>query len=327
MKDLLSFPRVPLAHVPTRLEELCALGSELGVRTFVKRDDCTGLAFGGNKTRKLEFVLGDALTGGTDSILTCGGIQSNHVRQTAAAAAQLGLPCEAVVANPLSDPGPAYERSGNVLLDELFGAKLHRVDTDDEVEVRLQQLYAEKALAGGRPYLVPLGASNAIGALGYVACAQELLEQCRLQDLAPSHVFVATGSAGTHGGLLAGLRCAGSNLRVVGVAVSETAEAKRVKVRSLVEQVCSVLEAQATVTDDDIVVRDDWVGPGYGVVTEASEAAIRRLARSEGLLLDPVYTGKAMAGMLALLESRELSEVRDPIFLHTGGAPALFAYL
>ena len=320
--DLSRFPRLTLAHLPTPLEQLERLGRELGSRLFVKRDDCTGLAFGGNKTRKLEF----ALEQGADAIVTSGGLQSNHVRQTAAAAARLGLACHAVLDNPLSDPPPAYEHSGNRLLDELFGAVAHVV-AGAEVESRIEELTASLKTEGKTPYVVPLGASDGVGALGYVECARELLVQCEAANVQPSHVFLATGSAGTHGGLLAGLRLLGSHLAVVGVAVSETTEAKRAKVRDLVDQVSHVLGLrESSVDDDDIVVLDEYVGAGYGVPTAAAEAAIRRLARVEGLLLDPVYTGKAMAGMLDLLANRRLEGLCDPIFLHTGGTPALFAY-
>jgi len=324
--DLSRFPRVTLAHLPTPLEELEALGRELGTRLFVKRDDCTGLALGGNKTRKLEFTLGHALEEGADTIVTSGGLQSNHVRQTAAAAARLGLACHAVLDNPLADPPPAYRESGNRLLDDVLGAIVHEAEAG-EVETRIAELTAQLAAEGHTPYVVPLGASHGIGALGYVDCARELLEQCENANVQPSHVFLATGSAGTHGGLLAGLRLLGSPMQVIGIAVSEDAATKHAKVLDIANQVGEVLALDASpVSDSDVIVFDDYVGDGYGVKTPAADDAIVRLARKEGLLLDPVYTAKAMAGMLDLLATGRVGTVRDPLFLHTGGSPALFAY-
>ena len=325
----LTFPRVSLAHLPTPLEAMPASTRALaGPQLFVKRDDCTGLALGGNKTRKLEFALGDALAKGADTILTSGGLQSNHVRQTAAACARLGLGCHAVVANPLARAPAAYRESGNQLLDRLLGAVVHEVpDGAGATEARLAELARALSERGARPYVVPLGASDGIGALGYVECARELVEQCRAADVHPTHVFLATGSCGTHAGLLAGLRLHGSGMQVIGVAVSETASAKRAKVLDVVRQVGDVLGRAAMPVDEgDVVVFGGYVGAGYGLPTEAGAAALERVARAEGLLLDPVYTAKAMAGMLDLLAGGRLRGVRDPVFLHTGGTPALFAY-
>ena len=203
---------------------------------------------------------------------------------------------------------------------------MHEVDAG-EVDGFIAELEQSLSAEGRRPYVVPLGASDGIGALGYVECARELLAQFDAADIRPSHVFHATGSAGTQGGLLAGLRLLGARIDVVGVAVSETGEAKRAKVRGIVDQVQGVLELpESPVADEDIVVLDDYVGAGYGVPTEEANDAIRRLARTEGLLLDPVYTGKAMAGMLDVLATERPGKLQDPVFLHTGGAPALFAY-
>lgn len=324
--DLSRFPRVKLAHLPTPLEELETLGRDLDRRIFCKRDDCTGLAIGGNKTRKLEFTLADAIEKGACTIVTSGGLQSNHVRQTAAAAAKLGLACHAVLNNPLADPPAAYRESGNLLLDSLFSVVIHEVE-GDQVDAKIAEITASLTGEGRKPYVVPMGASHGIGALGYVECAQELIAQCEDKGIQPSHVFLTTGSAGTHGGFLAGLRLLGSPVQVVGISVSEDAPTKRAKVQDIIDQVAEVMETNVPpVRDNDIVVLDDYVGDGYGVRTEAAEGAIRRLARTEGLLLDPVYTGKAMAGMLDLLENNKLEGVQDPVFLHTGGSPALFAY-
>lgn len=322
------FPRVSLMQGITALHTLPALARTLGVdRVLIKRDDCTGLALGGNKTRKLEFTLGDAMHRGADVIITSGAWQSNHVRQTAAAAAQLGLRCHAVVHNPLPAPGDAYRRSGNLLLDRLFGCALHDVVSEEAGHARIAELAAQETAAGATPYIVPIGASDGIGALGYVGCAQELLRQCREHAFAPSHVVLGTGSAGTHAGLLAGLRAAGSEIAVVGISVSEPAEVKRSKVRRVLDELATTTGVATQVPDEAIVVFDDYAGEGYGVPSAAGEAALQLLAREEGILLDPVYTAKAMAGFLDLLAQARCGPMRDPVFLHTGGAPAVFAYL
>lgn len=328
--DILSVPRVPLGHLPTPLELAPALTKELaGPRVFVKRDDCTGLAFGGNKTRKLEFTMADALGRRADLIITSGGIQSNHVRQTAAAAAKLGLECQCVVGNPLQTCQSDYLRTGNVLLDRLLGARLHIArDSGAAVTAEVARLVAQAERAGRRPYVIPIGASDAVGSLGYVNCAVELLSQCETARIDPSHVVVATGSAGTQAGLLVGLRLHGSAIRVVGVAVSETSAIKAAKVRLVVDQlVSSTGLAPNLVTDQDIEVSDGYVGEGYAIPTPATIAAMRMAARLESLILDPVYTGKAMAGLIDLVRTRKLSDAKDVIFLHTGGNPAVFAYL
>lgn len=323
------FPRVPLLHGPTPLHTLPALARALDVeRIYIKRDDCTGLAFGGNKTRKLEFTFGDVRRRGADVVVTTGAWQSNHVRQTAAAAAQLGLRCHAVVHSPLPDPAPSYAGSGNLLLDHLFGAQVHRVDDDAAGEARVAELVQRESAAGAVPYVVPLGASDGIGALGYVGCAQELLRQLEAAGARPSHIVLATGSAGTHAGLLAGLRAAGSDVAVVGISVSEPAEVKRAKVARVLGELAEVAgDGSVRVPDAEIVVLDDYVGAGYAIPAEAADRALRLLASREGILLDPVYTAKAMSGFLDLVERGRLQALRDPVFLHTGGAPALFAYV
>lgn len=332
--DLSRLPRVHLAHLPTPLEPMEALARRIGAapRLFVKRDDCTGLALGGNKTRKLEYTLGDALERGADVLVTCGGLQSNHVRQTAAAAAKFGLECHAVVSNPLtgSDYGVSdvYGETGNLLLDDVLGCRLHLVtDGDSATDDRIAELVADLQAEGRTPHVVPLGASDGVGAMGYAGCALELLEQCAADGIDPSHIVLGTGSAGTQAGLLAGLRAAGSAIEVLGIAISETAEAKRVRVRTVLGQMEAHWPGDAPVIrDEDIVVRDGFVGDGYALPSAAGIAAIRLAAETEGLLLDPVYTGKAMAGLLALVTDGPLATGRDVVFLHTGGSPALFAY-
>lgn len=327
--DLARFPRIALGHLPTRLEFLPSLTRHLGgPRLFVKRDDCTGLALGGNKTRKLEFAVGAALEAHADLLITSGATQSNHVRQTAAAAAKLGLPCWCAVANPLRHAPAGYLETGNALLDEILGARLHVAhDTDGGLRAAVAQLEQSARDTGYKPWIIPVGASDAVGSLGYVACATELLEQCAQQGIDPSHVVVGTGSAGTHAGLLAGLRLDGRATKVVGVAVSETSAIKEGKVRALIAQLLALLGADPRiVANHDVRVIDRHVGEGYGIPAADTLEAVRIAAQIEGLILDPVYTGKAMAGLIALVRSGELANARDVVFLHTGGAPGVFAY-
>ncbi len=327
-------PRIRLAHLPTPLEEMAALRTAIRAapRLFIKRDDCTGLAGGGNKTRKLEFALADAQATGADVIITSGGFQSNHVRQTAAAAAKLGLSFHGVLAKPCTGrpetTSACYVSGGNRLLGELTGGEFHEVADEGPATVAMIDRIVARSRADGRtPYVIPVGASDGIGAMGYVDCAEELLRQSAAQGISSSHLVVATGSAGTHGGLLAGLRRCGSSIQVIGISVSEPAAAKRDKVRSILEQLAPRLGSELpTIEDDEIIVHDEYVGGGYGVPTAGGVAAIRLTARTEGILLDPVYTGKAFAGYLDLLRWGPLQTGRDVMFLHTGGTPALFAY-
>jgi L-cysteate sulfo-lyase len=325
--DLSPFARLALAHLPTPLERLDGLTGENGsVRLFVKRDDCTGLGFGGNKTRKLEFTLGHALAAGATALITSGAWQSNHVRQTAAAAARTGLQCHVVICDAAERDTEAYRGSGNLLLHGLFGAHLHFVDDDgDATNACVDRLTAETWAKGGTPYVVPLGASDGIGSLGYAECARELLIQCAAQAISPTAIVLATGSCGTQAGLLAGLRLLGSDVQVIGISVSEPADVKFAKVRGIADEVLGLFgAAPTTVTDADIVVLDDYTGSGYAIPTRQANDAIRALAARAGLLLDPVYTAKAMAGLLDLVGQGKLGG--DVVFLHTGGTPALFAY-
>lgn len=315
-------PRARLAHLPTPLERLRG-GAQFGV--WIKRDDCTGLAFGGNKARKLEFTLGDAVAKKATALVTASGVQSNHVRQTAAAAAKLGLAFHAVVFAPLERFPRGHLDSGNLLLDGLMGAHLHVASSETQLDRISEETMHMLSARGERPYFIPLGASDGIGSVGYVEAALELLEQCDHLGLSPSHVFTATGSGGTHAGLLAGLRLAGSSISVIGLSVSEPSAAKRTKVGTALRQIAETLGVAPAWNDGDIVVFDDYAGAGYAHPTEAANDAVRSIARSDGVLLDPVYTGKAFVGMMDQLKRGALGHVRDPIFLHTGGASVVFA--
>ncbi|MEX6631937.1 D-cysteine desulfhydrase family protein [Hyphococcus lacteus] len=329
-----SLPRVPLAHLPTPLEEMSALGKAINVRPrlFIKRDDCTGLMLGGNKTRKLEFSMADALSKGADVIITSGAVQSNHVRQAAAASAKLGLEFHAVLGDPLAEtnytPSEVYTATGNALLNGLLNAKIYRErDDEDAAEAKILALEEVLRSSGRNPYCIPLGASDGIGSMAYAECARELVVQWAELNIRPSHIVLGTGSAGTQAGLLVGLRAIGLDTKVIGISVSEPSHIKREKVRRIIFQLEEYWKGNPPkITDADIVVMDDFVGDGYAIPSRLGTDAMRLLAKTEGILLDPVYTGKAMAGFLALLKDGELANGRDIVFLHTGGAPAFFAY-
>jgi L-cysteate sulfo-lyase len=321
------FPRVSLAHLPTPLEPLPNLSAELGgPQIWVKRDDCTGLASGGNKTRKLEFVMAEALERGADTIITVGAVQSNHVRQTAAAACKLGLACEVLLEHRVTDPSDYYRHSGNVLLDRVFGANLREYPGGTNFDNAMQEVADEVRSEGGDPYLVPGGASDKIGALGYVNCAFELLSQANAEGLVIDHLVTATGSAGTQAGLIVGLQAMHSRVPLLGIGVSVGRDAQEQKVFDLAEITADYVGAAGIVQRDDVVANCDYVGEGYGIPTEGMNEAVLMLARSEGLLFDPVYSGKALAGMIDLVRRGQFVDAENIVFLHTGGSAALFAY-
>jgi len=324
---LTGFPRVPLAHLPTRLEFLPRLTELLdGPEIWVKRDDCTGLATGGNKTRKLEFSMGEALEQGADTIITVGAVQSNHVRQTAAAACKLGMKCEVLLEHRIGNPSELYRTSGNVLLDRIFGANLREYKKGTDFGAAMEEIAGEVRANGGTPYIIPGGASNPVGALGYVGCAEELLRQCDEQDVAFDHVVLASGSAGTHAGLAVGLRGNGSDLPMLGIGVNIPREQQEEKVFGLAIETATYVGKPGCVAREDIVADCNYVGPGYGEPTEAMNEAVLMLARLEGLLFDPVYSGKALAGMIDYIRQGRFSQSEKVVFLHTGGVAGLFAY-
>lgn len=320
------FPRVPLAHLPTPLEHLPRLSAELGgPQIYVKRDDCTGLATGGNKTRKLEFSMAAAQQEGADTIVTVGAVQSNHVRQTAAAACKLGMQCEVLLEHRVQDPSDYYRQSGNVLLDRMFGANLREYPGGTDFEAAMESVAEEVRTAGGTPYIIPGGASNAIGALGYVSCAIELLEQIAETGLDVGHIVTATGSAGTQAGLIVGLKALNSSIPLLGIGVNAPQEKQEEKVFSLACETAEYIGKPGCVARDDVVANCNYIGDGYGVPTESMNEAVLLLARMEGLLFDPVYSGKALAGLIDLVRNDQF-EGDNIVFLHTGGAAALFAY-
>ena len=328
-------PRVPLATLPTPLQEARRLRNALGgparcPRILLKRDDLTGLALGGNKARKLEFIVADALRAQATVLVTTGGVQSNHARMTAAAGRMVGLGTSLVLtATP-------EERAvqGNLLLDRLLGAEVHFIDAaadpllaigPDEAAA-VERVEAALRTRGERPYLIPIGGSTPVGALGYVAGTLELLAQLEAAEERPGRLYVACGSRGTVAGLVLGAHLAGAPYRVQGVAVSGGDPAKTEGAVEIANQAAALLGSPVRLTAGDFATDQSQIGAGYGRSTPACLEAIELLARNEGILLDPVYTGKAMAGLIADIRSGAIDPAETVVFLHTGGQPGLFAH-
>jgi L-cysteate sulfo-lyase len=325
-KKLSEFPSVPLCHQPTPLEFMPRMSESLGgPRLWIKRDDCTGLATGGNKTRKLEFLIADAIEKGADMLVTQGAVQSNHVRQTAAAACKFGLDCHALLERRVPGREDDYETTGNVLFDQIFGTSLEFRPAGLDMNAEALAVTEKLAAAGRKPYFIPGGGSNEIGALGYVSCAYELLDQIKANDLDVGWIVLATGSAGTHAGMLAGLHAAGSTIPVMGISVRQPEDKQIAAVHKLTVLTASQL-TDTPIGVEKVIVDDGYVGAGYGQPAQGTLDAINLIARREGLLFDPVYSGKGLAGMIGLAGQNFFESDKDVIFLHTGGAAALFAY-
>ena len=308
-------PRVRLAHLPTPVEELTSLSALLGgPRLFMKRDDCTGLATGGNKTRKLEYLVGDAQAKGADTLITEGGVQSNHCRQTAAAARRVGMDCILVLQR-----GYAGELTGNLLLDQILGARLILVDDAAGRAAESAKLEAELRAQGRSPYVIPTGGSNGVGALGYANCMREIGDDFDV-------IVTASGSGGTQGGLVLGRKLFASPAQIVGISDGEPRAELAEMVLRVAREGAAVLEESLEFSDDDITIYDEYYGEGYGIPTPEMVDAVRTVARTEGILLDPVYSGKAMAGLIDLIGRGAFESDQKILFIHTGGTPALFAY-
>lgn len=332
------FARVSLCHRPTPLEAMPRLAEHLGgPRLLVKRDDCTGLAIGGNKTRKLEFLLGEALAQGATTVVTVGGVQSNHCRQTAAAAARLGLKCELILPHLSRYDSSTYNDGGNVLLDRLLGARLHVTKDAAAATARTAEVLDEVQKRGETAYFIPAGGSTPLGALGYVDAAFELAEQCGQHNLKIDYIVVTTGSCTTHAGLVVGLagveQASKGDLspRLIGMSVYQRREAALATVKQKARDTAQLLGLDAAAIerlnlDERIVVNDDYLGAGYGEPTDAMVEAVGLAARYEGLLVDPVYTGKTLSGLVDLVRRGFFKLSDNVLFWHTGGTPALFAY-
>ena len=321
------FPRVSLAHLPTPLEYMPRISKHLGgPKIYVKRDDCTGLGTGGNKTRKLEFLMADALQKEADVIITQGAVQSNHARQTAAAACKLGMACELVFEKRVTDASDPYLNSGNVLLDRMFGANIRDVDKGTDMNAAMEEVAEELRSNGKTPYIIPGGGSNKIGALGYVDCALEIMSQANRDGIMIDHIVHATGSAGTQAGLVVGLKATHAGIPLLGIGVNAPQEIQEEKVYKLAMETADFVGAPDVVMRADVVANCDYVGGGYGVATTEMNDAVMLFAQLEGLLFDPVYSGKGLAGMIDLIGSGYFTGADNIVFIHTGGSAGLFGY-
>jgi len=318
------FPRVRLASLPTPLEEMPRLTEILGgPRLLIKRDDLTGLALGGNKARKLEFLLGEARASGADVVVTTGALQSNHARITAAAARKLGMRAVLV----LSGEEPA-EYQGNLLLDIIFGAEVRVIQSEEEYVLlaTMEDVARELSREGHRPYLIPTGGSTALGVCAYIEAAMELLLQANGMGVAVDAIVHATSSGGTQAGLFVGMKLAQARVQLVGISAGPPREVVERRVTALVDDVSRLLRLDLRGHPDDLIVLDGYVGEGYGIPSPECLEAIRLVARTEGILLDPVYTGKAMAGLIDWIRQGHFEPSQTVVFWHTGGVPALFAH-
>jgi len=297
-----------------------------GPNIWVKRDDCTGLAGGGNKTRKLEFLMADAEQQGADTIITQGAVQSNHARQTAAIAAKLGYECYLLLENRTGSDDPDFLANGNVLLDDIYNARLSDFPAGTDMNQEMLSLAEELRVAGKKPYIIPGGGSNRIGALGYVDAAYELVGQCNDQGLKVDHIVHATGSTGTQAGLVTGLTAIHSGIDLMGISVRALKEAQEENVYRLACETAELIGSSAALNRSDVVANSDYVGEGYGMPTDGMIEAVEMTARHESILLDPVYSGKAMAGLIDLVRQGFYRREENIVFIHTGGAQALSGY-
>ncbi|MBV6451528.1 MAG: L-cysteate sulfo-lyase [Anaerolineales bacterium] len=310
-------PRLHFAHLPTPIEDLPRLSAHLGgPRILVKRDDQTGLAFGGNKTRKLEFLVAEAQEQGAKTLISGGALQSNHCRQTAAAAARFGLDCILVLNGEMPE-----KPSANLLLDQLFGAEIIAIPDRNERDRVLQETFDKAAADGRKPYLVPYGGSSPTGALGYAFAMEELMGQ----NANPDWIIFGTSSGGTHAGLVLGQRAFGFKGKVLGISIDESEEWLKSRVSQLASEASEKLGERIEFTPAEVVANADYCAAGYGVLTDAEREAVTLFAKYEGLLLDPVYTGRAAAGMIDLIRKGYFTKEETVLFWHTGGQPALFA--
>ena len=325
--DLTRFPRVRLTQAPTPLHPLPNLSRLLGgPDLYIKRDDNTGLATGGNKTRKLEFLIGEALAQGATHVVTQGATQSNHVRQTIAAANRHGLAPTVLLEERVSGAEPEYYANGNVLLDLILGARIETRPAGLDMNRELVAVGDRLAAAGERPYLIPGGGSNAVGALGYVVAAQEIIAQLNDMALPLAHIVHATGSTGTQAGLVVGLQGGNAPIPVLGISVRAERVRQEENVRKLARETWALLGIRGEFPDVAIVANADYVGAGYGIPTSGMIEAVELLARHEGILLDPVYTGKGFAGLIDLVRQGVFRKGDNVLFVHTGGQAGLFGY-
>ena len=319
-----NLPKASLGYFPTPLIELTSLSKTLGgPNIYMKRDDNTGLALGGNKTRKLEYIMGDALAKGADTVITAGAIQSNHCRQTAGAAASLGLECHLVLGGEEPE-----QPQGNLLLDKVYGCHIHWAGENrkgEDIPALVAQLKAE----GKKPYVIPYGGSNELGAIAFIEAYKELNAQREALKVDFSHIIFASSSGATHAGLILGNKILQTHSQIVGINIDK-GEMDKVPfdehIVSLANSTAQLIAADYQFTADDLILNSDYVGDGYGVIGELEKEAIALTAQNEGILLDPVYTGRAMGGLIDMIRTEQIKATDNVLFWHTGGAPALFAY-
>ena len=322
------FPRVRFAHLPTPLEHMPNLSRLLGgPEIWIKRDDCTGMSTGGNKTRKLEFLMAEARDQGADIVLTQGATQSNHARQTAAFAARMGMACHILLEDRTGKTDLDYTTNGNVMLDWLHGASIEHRPANPDMNGEMMKVAERMKAEGRKPYAIPGGGSNPTGALGYVNAAIELVTQANDMGLRLDHVVHATGSAGTQAGLVAGLCGINSGVPLLGIGVRAPKEKQEENVYKLAVLTAEKCGCPTAVKREDVVANCDYVGKGYGFPAPDTIAAIELLARTEAILLDPVYSGKGMAGLIDLCRKGFFKKGQNVVFLHTGGAVGLFGYV
>lgn len=326
--NLARFPRIRLAHLPTPLEYLERLSRALGgPDIWIKRDDCTGMSTGGNKTRKLEFLMAEAKAQGADIVVTQGATQSNHARQTAAVTARMGMDCHILLEDRTGRTDPAYRDNGNVFLDRLHGASLEHWPANPDMNGEVEKAASRLRAQGRRAYAIPGGGSNPTGALGYVNCAIELLNQANDMGLRIDHIVHATGSAGTQAGMVAGLAGMSSGVPLLGIGVRAPKQQQEENVFKLACATAEKLGCRGVVHREQVAANCDYVGRGYGIPAPDTIEAISLLARTEGILLDPVYSGKGMAGLIDLCRRSVFRKSQNIVFLHTGGSAGLFGYV
>jgi L-cysteate sulfo-lyase len=324
---LARFPRTYLAHLPTPLEPLARLSRELGgPEIWIKRDDCTGLSTGGNKTRKLEFLMAEAEAQGADTVMTQGATQSNHARQTAAFAAKIGMSCHLLLEDRTGSDDENYNTNGNVLLDHLHGATTEKRGGGLDMNAEMEKVADRLRANGRRVYTIPGGGSNPTGALGYVNCAFELVGQANDRGLVIDHLVHATGSAGTQAGLVTGLKAINADIPLLGIGVRAPRPKQEENVFNLAVATAEKIGAAGVVKREDVVANSDYVGDGYGIPTASGLEAIAMFAELEGILLDPVYSAKGAAGLIDLIRKGQFKKGERVVFLHTGGSAALFGY-
>lgn len=322
------FPRLHFAHLPTPLEPMERISKELGgPNLWIKRDDCTGLSSGGNKTRKLEYLMADAVERGADTIITQGATQSNHARQTCAIAARLGMESHILLEDRTGYHDEAYAHNGNVLLDQLHGATISIRPADSDMNAEMENLALQLRDDGKKPYVIPGGGSNETGALGYVNAAFELTHQANERSLRIDHLVHATGSAGTQAGLVVGMEAMHSGIPVYGIGVRAPKQKQEENVYALAQRTLDFMGLNPDlVAREKVVANSDYVGDGYGLPTNSMVEAVKMLAQFEGILLDPVYSGKGFAGLIDLIRKGHFKQGENVVFLHTGGSVSLFAY-